>query len=62
MIQNSSVWAARQARSPARRGDPVASVCESSPGDQLQSAAFDKRLLEAAEREGFATLGGPLAS
>lgn len=25
-------------------------------------AAFDRRLLEAAEREGFATLGGPLAS
>ena len=24
-------------------------------------AAFDRRLLEAAEREGFATLGGPLA-
>ena len=23
-------------------------------------AAFDRRLLEAAEREGFATLGGPL--
>jgi predicted nucleic acid-binding protein len=27
---------------------------------QLQFAAFDRRLLEAAEREGFATLGGPL--
>jgi len=25
-------------------------------------AAFDRRLLEAAEREGFATLGGPLAT
>jgi predicted nucleic acid-binding protein len=29
---------------------------------QLLFAAFDRRLLEAAEREGFATLGGPLAS
>lgn len=27
--------------------------------DQLLFATFDRRLLEAAEREGFATLGGP---
>mgnify|MGYP000872872250 CR=1 FL=1 len=28
----------------------------------LLFAAFDRRLLEAAEREGFATLGGPLSA
>ena len=28
----------------------------------VYAAAFDRRLLEAAEREGFATLGGPLGS
>ena len=29
---------------------------------EVAFAAFDRRLLEAAEREGFATLGGPLAT
>ena len=33
---------------------------EQGEEDQLLFAAFDRRLLEAAEREGFATLGGPL--
>jgi len=31
------------------------------PDAEVAVAAFDRRLLEAAEREGFATLGGPLA-
>ena len=30
------------------------------PGTEVVVAAFDRRLLEAAEREGFVTLGGPL--
>jgi predicted nucleic acid-binding protein len=30
------------------------------PAADVAFAAFDRRLLEAAEREGFATLGGPL--
>ncbi len=33
-----------------------------SPGVEVVVASYDRRLLEAAEREGFATLGGPLAS
>ncbi len=32
-----------------------------TPGAEVVFAAFDRRLLEAAEREGFATLGGPPA-
>ena len=38
---------------------------EKAAGGHVQEvvlAAFDRRLLEAAEREGFATLGGPLTS
>lgn len=35
-------------------------VTEHAPQTQIAFAAFDQRLLEAAEREGFATLGGPL--
>jgi predicted nucleic acid-binding protein len=31
-----------------------------SPGSDVAFAAFDRQLLAAAEREGFATLGGPL--
>ena len=31
-----------------------------TPGADFHFIAFDQRLLEAAEREGFATLGGPL--
>lgn len=31
-----------------------------TPDADLRFLAFDRRLLEAAEREGFATLGGPL--
>jgi uncharacterized protein with PIN domain len=31
-----------------------------APGADVVFAAFDRRLLEAAEREGFATLGGSL--
>jgi hypothetical protein len=30
------------------------------PAADVAFATFDRRLLEAAEREGFATLGGPL--
>ena len=33
---------------------------QQAPGAEVVFAAFDRRLLEAAEREGFATLGGPL--
>ncbi len=33
-----------------------------APEADVVVAAFDRRLLEAAEREGFITLGGPLAS
>jgi predicted nucleic acid-binding protein len=33
----------------------------SPPAAEVAFAGFDQRLLEAAEREGFATLGGPLA-
>jgi len=33
-----------------------------APDAEVAFAAFDRRLLEAAEREGFATLGGPLAT
>jgi predicted nucleic acid-binding protein len=36
------------------------SVSAYAPDAQVAFAAFDRRLLEAAEREGFATLGGPL--
>ena len=32
-----------------------------TPAADVAFAAFDRRLLEAAEHEGFATLGGPLA-
>jgi uncharacterized protein len=32
-----------------------------APGIQVVFASYDRRLLEAAEREGFATLGGPPA-
>ena len=37
-----------------------ARVLEAAPATEVVFAAFDRRLLEAAEREGFATLGGPL--
>lgn len=37
-----------------------AGVTEHAPEAEVVFAAFDHRLLEAAEREGFATLGGPL--
>lgn len=37
-----------------------ASVTEYAPNAEVVFAAFDRRLLEAAEREGFATLGRPL--
>ena len=37
-----------------------AGIAEQAPGAVVVFAAFDRRLLEAAEREGFATLGGPL--
>jgi predicted nucleic acid-binding protein len=33
-----------------------------APTAEVVVASFDRRLLEAAEREGFATLGGPLSS
>ena len=36
-------------------------VRSTSPESRIAFAAFDRRLLEAAEREGFATLGRPLA-
>jgi predicted nucleic acid-binding protein len=36
------------------------SVSAYAPDAEVAFAAFDRRLLEAAEREGFATLGGPL--
>jgi uncharacterized protein len=36
-------------------------VAEQAPGAEVVFAAFGRRLLEAAAREGFATLGGPLA-
>jgi uncharacterized protein len=35
-------------------------VVPQAPGADIVFAAFDRRLLEAAAREGFATLGGPL--
>jgi len=35
-------------------------VLESAPQETVTFASFDRRLLRAAEREGFATLGGPL--
>jgi uncharacterized protein len=35
-------------------------VLAKTPGADFQFVAFDRGLLEAAEREGFATLGGPL--
>jgi len=38
-----------------------AGVRATSPSSEVAFAAFDQRLLEAAEREGFATLGRPLA-
>jgi predicted nucleic acid-binding protein len=37
-----------------------ARVLATAPATEVVFAAFDRRLLEAAEREGFATLGGPL--
>lgn len=37
-----------------------ARVLTETPGADFHFMAFDRRLLEAAEREGFATLGGPL--
>jgi predicted nucleic acid-binding protein len=37
------------------------SVTQYAPDAEVAFAAFDGRLLEAAEREGFATLGRPLA-
>jgi predicted nucleic acid-binding protein len=37
-----------------------ARVLADSPSADFHFAAFDRHLLEAAEREGFATLGGPL--
>jgi predicted nucleic acid-binding protein len=33
-----------------------------APGVEVVVASYDRRLLEAAEREGFATLGGPLTT
>ena len=53
---------ARHGRRPARRGHGHADAGASSSRLRPTSsfAAFDRRLLEAAEREGFATLGGPL--
>ena len=39
-----------------------AAAREHAPDAEVVFAAFDRRLLEAAEREGFATLGGPLAT
>lgn len=38
-----------------------ARVLADTPGADFHFLAFDRRLLEAAEREGFAMLGGPLA-
>jgi hypothetical protein len=35
-------------------------VLEAAPATEVVFATFDRRLLEAAEREGLATLGGPL--
>ena len=35
-------------------------VLEAAPQATVSFAAFDRQLLKAAEREGFATLGGPL--
>jgi predicted nucleic acid-binding protein len=35
---------------------------EQAPGVEVVVASYDRQLLEAAEREGFATLGGPVAS
>jgi predicted nucleic acid-binding protein len=37
-----------------------AAAAEGAPDAEIVVATFDRRLLEAAEREGFATLGGPL--
>ena len=62
--------AARLARAHALRGmDAVqlasaaelrARVLADTPAADFRLLAYDRRLLEAAEREGFATLGGPL--
>ncbi len=35
---------------------------EQAPGVEVVVASYDRQLLDAAEREGFATLGGPVAS
>jgi len=35
-------------------------IVESAPQETVTFASFDRRLLAAADREGFATLGGPL--
>jgi uncharacterized protein len=40
--------------------DLRAGVSEAAPATEVVFAAFDRRLLDAAKREGFATLGGPL--
>ena len=37
-----------------------ARVLEAAPQETVSFATFDRRLFKAAEREGFATLGGPL--
>ncbi len=37
-----------------------AALADATPDDPVVFAAFDRRLLEAAGHEGFATLGGPL--
>jgi uncharacterized protein len=44
----------------AAASDLRARVVAAMPAADLHFLAFDRRLLEAAEREGFATLGGPL--
>ena len=51
-VQLASAITLRERLRPGATGTPAADV---------SFAAFDRRLLEAAEREGFATLGGPLA-
>lgn len=38
----------------------AARIRDVAPHEQVVFAAFDRRLLDAAEREGFATRGGPL--
>ena len=40
--------------------DRLCAGATGGPAADVAFAAFDRRLLEAAEREGFATLGGPL--